>query len=205
MTNNRWTATLTFFSCTERIDIIIRSSTHWWLTVNIFVFIHNLSILHLSWSFPPFSSFAMRAWHPNDKNDSWSRLSSEGTYTDSFTPISCHLPHLTSSISQTTHRALHTHKEQACQREHSLVWQREGQMAFNHTSSSGHLISSFVCVVETPTDRPPNSSNTPPLRVNGVHSSHCLVQPMTKHDTAPTHPEWPLLCPLLVSSHPCLH
>lgn len=107
------------------------------------------------------------------------------TQTDSFTPISCHLPHLTSSISQKTHRALRTHKELACQRGHSLVWQREGQMALNHTSSSGHLIKrqKFVCVVETPTDRPPNSSNTPPLRVNGVHSSHRLVQPMTKHDT----------------------
>ncbi len=123
--------------------------------------------------------------------------------------ISCHhsliWPHL--SVKRHT-RALRTHKVTACQHGHSLVWQREGQMALNHTSSSGHLIKDkFVCVVETPTDRPPNSSNTPPLRVNDVHSSHRLVQPMTKHDTykqntaPPTPPEWHLLCPLIVSSH----
>ncbi len=142
--------------------------------MNIFVFIHNLSILHLSWSFPPFSSsFAMRAWHPNDKNDSWSRLSSEGTYTQThshqFPASSLIWPHL----SVKRHRALHTHKEQACQREHSLVWQREGQMAFNHTSSSGHLISSFVC------GRDPNRQTTQLFKHPSIESQWCPLLPLS--------------------------
>lgn len=104
----------------------------------------------------PLVFISMRAWHQNDKTDSWShpRLL---THTHRLIHTDFLLPPNASFNSQKTHGALHTQKEQACQRRHSLVWLREGQMALNHTSSSGHIIKrhQFVCVVGTLTDRPP--------------------------------------------------
>lgn len=153
------------------------------------------------------SSFSMRAWHQNDKTDSWShpRLL---THTHRLIHTDFLLPPNASFNSQKTHGALHTQKEQACQRRHSLVWLREGQMALNHTSSSGHIIKrhQFVCGRD-PDRQTTHFSNTPLLRVNGVHSCHRLVQPKPKHGTYKqnTAPGWPLLCPLLVSSHLRLH
>lgn len=113
-------------------------------------------------SLPPSSllRFLTRAWHLNDKTDSWScprPLTHTQAHSHWFPAASLIWPPNASSISQKTHRVLHTQKEQACQRRHSLVWLREGQMALNHTSSPGHIIKrhQFVCVVGTLTDRPP--------------------------------------------------
>ncbi len=160
------------------------------------IHILTCSILHLLWSFPPFSSsFAMRAWHPNDKNDSWSRLSSEGTYTQRLIHTNFLPPPSSDLIYQSkTHRALRTHKEQACQHGHSLAWQQEGQMALNHTSSSGHLIKRQVCV----RGRDPNRQTTQLFQHPSIESQWCPLLPpsssandqtwhlQTKY--SPTHP-----------------
>lgn len=141
----------------------------------------------------------------------WALRALTQTHSHQFPATSLIWPPITSSISQKTHRALHTHKEQACQRGHSLVWQREGQMAFNHTSS-GHLIKrqKFVC------GRDPNRQTTQLFQHPSIESQWCPLLPpsssandqtwhlKTKY-RSPTHPEWPLLCPLLISSHLCIH
>lgn len=198
VTNNRWIATLKFFSCTVRIDVIvvviIRSSAHWWWT-SLYSFLtcqfctcydHSLpSLLHLQWE-PDIQMIRMTV------GAVWALRAL--THKDSITPISCHLPHLTSSISQKTHRALRTHKEQACQHGHSLVWQREGQMALNHTSSSGHLIKRQVCVC----GRDPNRQNTQLFQHPSIESQWFPLLPLSSSANdqtwhlqtkySPTHP-----------------
>lgn len=116
-----------------------------------------------------------------DKNDSWSRLSSEG----SFTPISCHLPHLTSHPliyqSRDTQGAAHT------QRTGLSAWTFSCLTARRTNGSKPHLLfrpshkDTAVCVY----GRDPNRQTTQHSSIESqcVHSSHRLVQLMTKHDT----------------------